>query len=334
MAQLPSQPVLGIIILLNREIFMIQPNPIKPKMLLSRIWKSRGGELLTGERVTAFLMVLPLLLVVIGLLGYPLINAIILTFQRKIVGVPAVWIGLDNYYKLIFKDEVFPKLVRNTLVYTAASVMIKGVIGMGMALILNERIKGQTLFRGLLMVPWVISAAVVAMNWKWILSSSGVLSFVLVHLGLSDHYIPWLSSPTTAMISLVLVNVWANFPFFGVNFLASMQSIPAELYEAAEVDGASSWQRFLYITIPGLRQIILVLSTLSFIWTWNMFTHVWLITGGGPADNTQLVASYAYKVGLSGQQLGYAATVSLIFLPGLALAIGILSPLLLKSRED
>jgi multiple sugar transport system permease protein len=312
----------------------MQPIQNQSKKLFFQTWKSRRGPFFASEKVTAYLMLLPLLLVLVGLLGYPLVNAIILTFQRKIVGVPPVWIGLDNYYKLIFKDPVFSKLIRNTLVYTAGSVAIKSVLGMGMALILNERIKGQTLFRGLLMVPWVMSAAVVAMNWKWILSSSGMLSYVLVNLGLSDHYIPWLSNPTTAMISLVLVNIWANFPFFGVNFLASMQSISSELYEAAEVDGASSWQRFLYVTLPGLRQIILVLSTLSFIWTWNMFTHVWLITGGGPADNTQLVASYAYKVGLSGQQLGYAATVSIIFLPVLAVAIGVLSPLLLKSREE
>jgi multiple sugar transport system permease protein len=306
---------------------------IEQKKQPSRTW-GRAGSWLAGERVTAYLMLLPLILVVIGLLGYPLLNALILTFQRKAVGVPPVWIGLDNYTRLIFKDSAFPKLVRNTAVYTVASVAIKCAMGMGMALILNERIKFRTLFRGLLMVPWIMPAAVVAMNWKWILNSAGVLNYVLVNLGLSDRYIPWLSTPTTAMASVVAVNVWANFPFFGVNFLAAMQSIPAELYEAAEVDGASAWQRFLHVTLPGLRQIILVLCILSFIWTWNMFTHVWLLTGGGPADNTQLVATYAYKVGLSGQQLGYAATVSIVFLPGLALAIALLSPILLRSRED
>jgi len=287
-----------------------------------------------SESTTAYLLLLPLLLVLLGLLAYPLLNALVLTFQRKAVGVPPEFIGLANYERLILRDPVFVKLIRNTLVYTAASVLIKGIIGMGMALILNERIRARTLFRGLLMVPWIMPQAVVAMNWKWILSSTGVLNYVLISLGLSDRYIPWLSQPSTAMAGLVLVNVWANFPFFGINFLAAMQSIPAELYEAAEVDGASAWQRFLHITVPGLRQIMLVLSILSFIWTWNMFTHVWLITGGGPADNTQLVATYAYKVGLSGQQLGYAATVSLVFLPGLAIAIALLSPILLRSRED
>jgi ABC-type sugar transport system permease subunit len=277
---------------------------------------------------------LPLILVLLGLLAYPLLNALVLTFQQKSVGVPAVFIGLDNFERLILRDPVFYKLIRNTFVYTAASVIVKGILGMGMALILNEHIRARTLFRGLLMVPWIMPQAVVAMNWKWILTSTGVLNYVLIQLGLSDRYVPWLSQPATAMAGLVMVNVWANFPFFGINFLAAMQSIPGELYEAAEVDGASAWQRFLHVTLPGLRRIILVLSILSFIWTWNMFTHVWLITGGGPADNTQLVATYAYKVGLSGQQLGYAATVSLVFLPGLALAIAVLSPILLRSREE
>lgn len=295
---------------------------------------SRGRSWLASEPATAYLLLVPLLLVLLGLLAYPLLNAVVLTFQRKAVGVPAVFIGLDNYERLILRDPVFFKLVRNTLVYTVASVVFKGFLGMGMALILNERIRARTLFRGLLMVPWIMPQAVVAMNWKWILNSTGVLNYVLINLGLSDRYIPWLSQPGTAMAGLVMVNVWANFPFFGINFLAAMQSIPGELYEAAEVDGASAWQRFLHVTLPGLRQIILVLSILSFIWTWNMFTHVWLITGGGPADNTQLLATYAYKVGLSGQQLGYAATVSLVFLPGLALAIALLSPILLRSREE
>lgn len=289
---------------------------------------------LNSQTTTAYLLLLPLLLVVIGLLGYPLLYAVSLAFQKKAVGLPGEFIGLANFERLIFNDPIFLKLVRNTAIYAGASVILKIIMGLGMALILNEPIKGRNLFRGLLMIPWVLPQAVVALNWKWILNSTGVMNYVLVNLGLLDRYIPWLSNTNTAMLSLVLVNLWANFPFFGINFLAAMQTIPKDLYEAAEVDGASAWQRFIHVTLPGLRQMMLVLGILSTIWTWNMFTHVWLLTGGGPADNTHLFATYAYQVGLTGQGLGYAATVSIVFMPVLAIAVGILSPILLRSREE
>lgn len=291
-------------------------------------------RLLNSQTTTAYLLLLPLLLVVIGLLGYPLLYAISLAFQKKAVGLPGEFIGLANFERLIFNDPIFLKLVRNTAIYAGASVILKIIMGLGMALILNEPIKGRNLFRGLLMIPWVLPQAVVALNWKWILNSTGVMNYVLVNLGLLDRYIPWLSNTNTAMLSLVLVNLWANFPFFGINFLAAMQTIPKDLYEAAEVDGASAWQRFIHVTLPGLRQMMLVLGILSTIWTWNMFTHVWLLTGGGPADNTHLFATYAYQVGLTGQGLGYAAAVSIVFMPVLAIAVGILSPILLRSREE
>lgn len=299
-----------------------------------KLWRTKLARLFNSEAAVAYLLLLPLLLVIIGLLGYPLLYALSLSFQKKAVGVSGQFVGWANYGRLIFDDPIFPKLIKNTVIYTGASVVLKSMLGLGMALILNEPLKGRNLFRGLLMIPWVLPQAVVALNWKWILDSTGVLNYILVNLGLTGRYIPWLSTPDTAMMSLVLVNIWANFPFFGINFLAAMQTIPRDLYEAAEVDGASAWQRFLHVTLPGLKQIMLVLGILSTIWTWNMFTHVWLLTGGGPADNTHLFATYAYQVGLTGQGLGYAATVSLVFMPVLALAIGILSPILLRSKES
>ncbi len=282
----------------------------------------------------AYLMILPLLLVLVGLLAYPLGYAILLSLQKKSIGVPGVFIGLDNYVRFILTDPVFLKLVKNTSIYTFGSVLFKSLAGLGMALILNEAIRARGFFRAILMVPWVAPQAVVALNWKWILAQAGVLNYVLVNLGVLGGYVSWLSDPTTAMICLVIVNIWANFPFFGVNFLAAMQSISTELYEAAEVDGAGAWQRFWHVTLPGLRSVYLVLVILSTIWTWNMFTHVWLITGGAPLDNTHVFATYAYKVGLSGQRLGYAAAISMSFLPVLAVAIGVLSPLLMRGRDE
>lgn len=294
---------------------------------------ARLARILNPETRTAYMLILPLVLVIVLLLAYPLVYAVLLSFEKKAVGVPAVFVGLENYVRLVH-DPVFMRLVSNTFIYTAAAVVLKTIVGMGMALLLNERIRGRNLFRGLLMIPWVLPQTVVALNWRWILTSTGVLSYVLVKIGLSPKFIGWLGDPTLAFLSLIMVNVWANFPFFGINFLASMQTIPRDLYEAAEVDGASAWQRFIHVTIPSLRQIMLVLSILSFIWTWNMFTHVWVLTQGGPSNSTQLFATYAYQVGLTGQGLGYAATISICFLPVLAIAVGLLSPTLMKSREE
>jgi ABC-type sugar transport system permease subunit len=273
-------------------------------------------------------------MVFLFVLVYPLGYAISLSFQKKTLGLPGVFVGLANYRQLVSNDLVFPKLIRNTLVYTLCGVALKSAIGLIMAVVLNERIKARSFFRGLLMMPWVTPQAVVAMNWRWILSGYGVLNYVLVNIGLLSGYIPYLARPTTAMWCLVGVNIWANFPFFGINFLASMQTIPSELYEAAEVDGASAIQRFIYVTWPGIRQSYLVLVILSTIWTWNAFTHIWLLTGGGPVDSTHIFATYSYQVGLGGFRLGYAAAVSLIALPALVLMVNVLSPMLLRSRDE
>lgn len=294
----------------------------------------RARRLLNAEQRAAVVMLTPLLLVILLLLAYPLVYAITLSFQKKSLGLPGVFVGLDNYRMLITEDLVFPKLVRNTIVYTVACVAIKSVLGLGMALVLNEGIKARSFFRGLLMIPWVVPQAVVALNWRWILQQNGVLNYVLVGLGISETHLPWLARTNLAMISLIVVHVWAMAPFFGVNFLAAMQTIPGELYEAAEVDGASALQRFWHITLPGIRSTYLVLVILSTIWTWNAFTHIFLLTGGGPVNNTQIFATYAYSAGLAGHRMGYAAAVSLVSLPLLLLIVILLSPMLLRSREE
>jgi multiple sugar transport system permease protein len=279
-------------------------------------------------------LITPMVLVFIFVLAYPLAFAVSLSFQKKALGLPGIFIGLENYRRLIFDDIIFPKLVGNTLLYVLTVVFFKSLIGLGMALVLNERIKARSFFRGLLMMPWVTPQAVVAMNWKWILQVAGVLNLILVNIGLARVPIPWLAKPGLARFSVILINIWANFPFFGVNFLAAMQTIPSELYEAAEVDGASTVQRFIHVTWPGIRQSYLVLVILSTIWTWNAFTHIWLLTSGGPVNSTHVFATYSYQAGLSNYRLGYAAAISLIFLPVLVLMVNVVSPLLLRSREE
>jgi multiple sugar transport system permease protein len=153
-------------------------------------------------------------------------------------------------------------------------------------------------------------------------------------LGLMKTTIPWLAQYGTALLSLIIVNTWRGFPFFGITLLAGMQAIPQELYEASAMDGASVWQRFWYITVPSLRTVILVATILSMIWTFNDFSIVWLLTGGGPGHATEVCATYTYKLGFITSRLGYGQTVSVILAPVLIVIIMILSPLMLRGESE
>jgi multiple sugar transport system permease protein len=281
-----------------------------------------------------YTLIIPLFIVLFGLLAYPIITALGITLQDKTVGMPGRFIGLGNYRELLFEDPVFWRVVRNGFLFTFASVAIKLVLGMIMALVLNQPIFARSFFRGILLMPWVAPTVVTALSWRWMLDLTGVFNYLLRSVGLLGSPIPWLAQFNTAMIALIMVNTWRGFPFFGVTLLAGMQSIPAELYEAAEMDGASAWQRFWHITLPSLRTVLLVVAILSTIWTFNDFSTVWLLTGGGPGNATDVFATYTYKLGFRASRLGYGQTVSVILAPVLIFIIMILSPLMLRGENE
>lgn len=281
-----------------------------------------------------YILLLPLILVLFGLLAYPIFTALGITLQDKTVGMPGRFIGLENYRELLFDDPVFWQVVRNGFIFTIGSVFFKLVIGMVMALVLNQPIRFRGLFRGLLLMPWVAPTVVTALTWRWILELTGVFNYLLRSLGLSSMPIPWLAQYGTALTALIMVNTWRGFPFFGISLLAGLQTIPADLYEAAEVDGATAWQQFWHITLPSLRTIILVVTILSTIWTFNDFSIVWLLTGGGPGNATDIFATYTYKLGFRASRLGYGQTVSVILAPVLIGIILILSPLMLRGENE
>jgi ABC-type sugar transport system permease subunit len=200
---------------------------------------------------------------------------------------------------------------------------------MGMALILNERIVARGFFRGLLLLPWVMPTVVTALTWRWIFDGSfGVLNYILKSLSLISSPVPWLAEPTLAMLTVILANTWRGFPFFGITLLAGLQSIPQELYEAAEVDGASVLRRFWHVTIPGLRPVIIVSTMLSTIWTFNEFALPFIITRTGPNDATNIFGTYTFEVGFIGSRLGYAIAATAIMMPFLFALILALAPLM------
>jgi multiple sugar transport system permease protein len=282
-----------------------------------------------------FLLVLPLVLVLVVLLLYPVVSALVLSFQDKMLGTPGEFIGLDNYKELLFADPHFYQVVRNSFVFTFFSITGKLIIGMGMAVLLNQHIKARNLFRGWLLLPWIAPTFVTALTWRWMFDgTSGIINFLLTGAGILDAPIAWLGQSSTALGAVIVTNIWRGFPFFGVSLLAGMQAIPAENYEAAEVDGASPWQKFWNITVPGLRTVLIIVTMLSTIWTFNDFTVVYIMTGGGPSFATQIFATYTYNLGFVGSRLGYAIAVSTTLTPVLIILILLLSPLILRGENE
>lgn len=280
-----------------------------------------------NDTILGYTLVFPLLLFALSLLIYPFISAFLLSLQDKMVGQKAIFIGITNYERLLTSDKTFPLVVRNTLLYTFSAVAMKLIIGMGMALMLKEIRIGSGISRGLLLIPWIVPDLVVAMTWRWMFDGTfGVINYILMSIGVIDKLIPWLSNYPTAMGAAVIANIWRGFPFFGITLLAGLQTIPTEQYEAAEMDGASVFKRFWYITVPGLRPVILVATILSTIWTFNDFTIMWVMTSGGPSDKTHLFATYTFILSFMRNNIGYAMAVTVVMLPILVILILTLAP--------
>lgn len=298
-------------------------------------WKERWQRFLLLDRTLGYLFLLPALLVIVGLVAYPFANAIVMTFQQKTAGAPGRFIGLANYRELL-ANEAFIRTVFNTVIYTVFGVGFKFFFGLSMALVLNQERRWNNLFRSFLLIPWAIPTVISALNWRWIYDdASGLINNVLVRLNMVEETISWLSNPHLAMFSVIVVVVWQGTPFFTMSFLAGLQAIPKELYEAAEIDGASVLQQFFYITLPRLQPIFITAIMLSAILTSASIQFVYILTNGGPADRTQIFPTLAYNLALGGaQRLGMGATVSLFFFPLLVIFIIFLTRRMLREKEE
>ena len=280
-----------------------------------------------------YLFVLPMVVMVLALVAYPFCYAAYLSLTRKYVGVPPVFVGFENYVRLAY-DGFFRRAVWNSFVFTFASVGFKLVLGMVMALVLTSRIRYRNLFTGLLLIPWVAPTVVSALNFLWIFDASlGVLNYLLVKVfRILPQGVGWLSEPGTAMASVIFVNIWRGFPFFGISFLAGLKAIPGEQYEAAAVDGANIVQRFRHVTLPALRNIIIIVMLLSTIWTFNDFAIVYILTKGGPGGATQVLPVFTYEMAFGAQRIGEAIAVALYMLPALAMVIIVLARYMRRSH--
>jgi multiple sugar transport system permease protein len=278
-------------------------------------------------------LIIPLVLILLGLLLFPMISSVLVSFQSKVIGTPGKYIGLGNYRELLTQDRVFLEVFINTLVYATLSVVAKLALGFAAALVLNERIRGQNLFRGWILMPWIIPTLVVGLMFRWMFDQSGgVVNYVILKLGLMKVPPAWLAESLLAKGAVIFANVWRGFPFFMITILAGLQSISPELYEAAAMDGARWTQRTRHITIPGVRSVILVVVMLSIIWTYNDFELLWVLTSGGPSYSTHIFVTYAYMLSFQGSRFGYASAVSLVTTPLIIIFILLLLPRLMRDE--
>ena len=287
-----------------------------------------------GDTGAAALFLLPLLVLVVGLIAYPFGRAIWLSLTDKLVGYPERFVGLRNYEYLL-RDDTFHEVVRNTLVFTAGSLALKTLTGLAMALVLNAVWRGRNVFRGLFLLPWITSTVIVALTWRWMFDAfpgRGFFNSVLIDAGLLRRPIAFMADPAGAMFAVIVANWWRGFPFFGVCYLAGMQAIPPQLYDAASVDGAGAWKRFRYVTLPGLRHVMIVTLVLSFILTINDFNIIYVMTRGGPGTATQVFATYSYEVAFNQLRWGRGVTISIFVVPLLIALIPLVSRYLLRER--
>ncbi|KOG59028.1 ABC transporter permease [Streptomyces griseoflavus] len=254
----------------------------------------------------AWTMVAPVVLVIGVIIGYPLVRGLYLSLTdaneanvERNIGmnhIPATYrfTGLDNYTEIL-GDGVFWGRLGWTVVWTVACVGLTFAIGLTLANLLNRRLRGRTFYRLALILPWAIPAFVSVFTWRLLYNEkNGLLNKLLAGGGIDA--VPWLNDPTWAKLSVIAVNVWLGVPFMLVALLGGLQSIPGELYEAAEMDGANAWQRFRNITLPSLRGVSGTVILLSTIWTFNMFPVIYLLTRGGPGDATEILVTYAYRL--------------------------------------
>ncbi|TCS61542.1 carbohydrate ABC transporter membrane protein 1 (CUT1 family) [Primorskyibacter sedentarius] len=265
---------------------------------------------------TAYLFLLPCLVILGALLSVPLYKVVEYSlYDNVIVERNPTFVGLQNYRDLL-TDGAYWSASLNTILFTIGSVVGHIIVGTGLALLVNSDINrhAQTLFRSLLILPWIFTAVVVALNWQLLLNPFGVVNYALGQLGLIDEPLDWLGDPALAMWSLLVISTWRGYPFIMVSFLSGLQSIPQELYEAAEIDGAGFFAKFWHVTIPQLKPVIYGVALLDLIWTFQLFPLVWLTTGGGPGRATEVLSTMTFRFAFVDFEFSKAATAAVSIL--------------------
>jgi ABC-type sugar transport system permease subunit len=300
-----------------------------------RLWNPSAREM--KEANLAYLFIAPTLVIVGVVFIWPLLYSLWLSFNRLNLGVSPnpTWVWLHNYV-LIFTDPAFSTDVWNTtwrtIIFTVISVPVELIIGLAFALLLNEEFRGRTFFRSVMIVPYAMLTISNGLVWSYILDPTyGVLNVILQHWGLINNFQNWLGTPTGAMGWVIVADVWKTVPFMIIILLASLQTFPGNIYKAAEVDGAGALQRFWRVTLPMLRPAILIALVLRTLGAFRVFDIIYVLTGGGPADATNVLSYYIYAQAFIDFHIGYASAVA--YLTTIAMVIIIIIYLLILRSE-
>jgi len=277
--------------------------------------------LLNNRHILGLFFMLPAGVLLLLFLTYPLGLGTWLGFTDTRVGRAGGWVGLDNFRNLI-GDSVAQLSLFNTLFYTAVASVLKFALGLWLALLLNRHMPFKSLIRAVVLLPFIVPTALSAIAFWWIYDSQfSVISWALLKIGLIDGYIDFLGEPWNARLSVIAANIWRGVPFVAICLLAGLQTISPSLYEAAALDGATSWQRFRFVTLPLLTPIIAVVMTFSVLFTFTDFQLIYVITRGGPLNATHLMATLSFQRAIPGGSLGEGAALATLMVPFLLAAI-------------
>ena len=277
------------------------------------------GHLLDSEKVFGYVLVAPAILYIVLLVGYPFVIALWFTVSNATVSQPiGQFTGLTNLQHVL-DDDIFRRALLNTFVFTISSQILQMVLGTGLAFLLLRPFRGRRVVRALILLPFTIPVAIGAMAWTWMLNPT---YSVINHIGADLHFFSsadsgpnWLGEETYAMISIIVVNVWRNLPFSAIVLTAGISSVPQEIIEAANLDGANWWTRWRKIMAPIIAPILYIALLFSLVFTFTDMTVVWLLTKGNPVNSTHVLASYAFVTGVLSGDLGRGATISLFLFP-------------------
>jgi len=281
---------------------------------------------MAGPDIDGYGFILPAAFIMIALVVYPFCLAVYFSLSDAFIGEESEFIGLENFYYIILEDDIFAITVRNTLMFAFFSVAFKIVLGMAAALLLLKALRLKKFLRGSLLIPFVAPTALTTLGWwlifdptyshiNWILEN--VWPFYA--LGIGPYH--WLGDPDLAIYTCIFVNIWRGLPFFIITILAGLVSIPEHLYEAADIDGATAWDKFWKITVPLLRPILAIVILFSTIFTLADFNIVFVLTRGGPINSTHLFATYSYVTGIGNHEIGLGAAISLFLFPILVVIV-------------
>ncbi len=267
------------------------------------------------QRQQGILLILPAILVMGVFTVYPLFEGLRIAFTNShLLKESTRYIGIQNFIRLL-SDEIFWLSLYHSVLLTVAVVFLQFVLGLILALAMNQNLPGMSLFKSIIMASWVIPVAATVILFKFMAQPDiGLINIIIRTLGIEDLNRYWLGDPDVALPFIMLLHLWRNVPFYGIAFLAAMQAIPKSFYEAAEIDGARAWHKFWHITLPGIRKMVIVMVTIHVLWTFNNFDFVYLATGGGPVNATDVLPVYVYRQCWNSYTIGYGASIGTVML--------------------